>query len=215
MRQLLKKELRLAMHPTAPIFLTLSSMLMIPNYPYLVVFFYTGLAVFFTCLTGRENHDVDYTVLLPVAKRDVVRARMLLVALIEIAQLIVAVPFAWLRQAIIPEPNMAGMDANVALFGFALIQMGIFNGVFFRTYYRDVKRVGPSFVKASIATFVYILFVEAMAHAAPFVRDVLDTPDPQHLPAKLLLLAMGAAVFAGMTWLACRRAQRDFEKQDL
>ena len=74
MGKLMKKELKLAMHPTAPMFLALSAMLLIPNYPYYVIFFYTSLAVFFICLTGRENHDIFFTMLLPVSKKDVVKA---------------------------------------------------------------------------------------------------------------------------------------------
>lgn len=215
MGKLLNKELRLALHPTAPIFLLLSAMLLIPNYPYLVVFFYTGLAVFFTCLTGRENHDIDYTMLLPVAKADVVRARILVVALLELAQLLVAVPFALLRQRLIPSPNAAGMDANVALFGFALIEMGIFNLVFFRAYYRDVRKVGTAFLKSSAAIFLYIVVVEAMTYVVPLVRDVLDTPDPEHLMAKLLTLLAGALIYALITWRVCRLSERAFERQDL
>lgn len=215
MRKLLVKELRLALHPTAPIFLLLSAMLMIPNYPYLVVFFYTGLAVFFTCLTGRENHDIDYTLLLPVAKKDVVRARILLVTLLESAQLLIAIPFAILRQALIPEPNAAGMDANMTLFALALIQMGLFNSVFFRSYYRDVQKVGTSFLKSSVVTFVYIVVTETLTHAVPFVRNVLDTPDPAHFLPKLIALLTGAALFAALTWITCRAAERSFERLDL
>lgn len=47
MKKLLRKEVLLSMHPTAIIFLALSMMLIIPNYPYYVIFFYTGLAIFF------------------------------------------------------------------------------------------------------------------------------------------------------------------------
>ena len=215
MGQLLKKELRLALHPTAIIFLLLSAMLLIPNYPYLVVFFYTGLAVYFTCLTGRENHDVDFTMLLPVAKGDVVKARIVTVALLEMAQLLTAIPFALLRRVIIPEPNAAGMDANIALFAFALMQMGLFNAVFFRIYYRDVRRVGASFVWSSAVTFVFIAAVETMTHTVPFFREVLDTPDPAHPGPKLIALLVGAVAFGAMTWLTCRGAQRDFERQDI
>ena len=43
MKHLLYKEWRLAMHPTALLFLPLSAMLLIPNYPYYVIFFYTSL----------------------------------------------------------------------------------------------------------------------------------------------------------------------------
>lgn len=215
MGKLLKKELRLALHPTAPIFLMLSAMLMIPSYPYLVIFFYTELAVFFTCMTGRENHDVDFTMLLPIAKRDVVRARILLVALLEIAQLVVAAPFAWLRQTLIPQPNAAGMDANIALMGLALVQMGLFNAVYFRIYYKNIRRVGISFLCGSAVTFLYIGIEEVSAHMVPFVRDVLDTPDPAHIVEKLTTLLIGAALFVLLTWLTCRSTEKSFEKQDL
>ena len=50
MKELLKKEFTLALHPTGWLFLGLSAMVLIPNYPYYVIFFYTGLALFFTCL---------------------------------------------------------------------------------------------------------------------------------------------------------------------
>ena len=98
MKELLKKEFVLAMHPTAPIFLVLSAMLLIPNYPYYVVFFYTGLAIFFTCLNGRENHDIAYTVQLPVKKSDVVKSRFLFVLVLEGLQMLIAIPFAILPQ---------------------------------------------------------------------------------------------------------------------
>lgn len=215
MKALLMKELRLAMHPTAPLFLGLSAMLLIPNYPYYVVFFYTALAVFFTCLNGRENQDVMFTMLLPVAKRDVVRARMALVVLLEGAQLLVAIPFAILRNVLLPAPNMAGMDANVALFGLALVELALFNLVFFPAYYRDVRKVGTAFVKGACMVFGFILLAEAAVHAIPWVRDVLDTPDPQHLPEKLTVLALGAAVFASLTLLARRLAISRFERVDL
>ena len=215
MKLLLRKEIRLALHPTAPLFLALSSMLIIPNYPYLVAFFYTGLAVFFTCLNGRENQDVGYTLLLPVSKHDVVKARFLTVMLLETAQVIVAIPFAVLRQRLIAAPNAVGMDANIALFGFAFLLLGLFNLTFFRVYYRDVKKVGTAFLWSSAAVFVFICTVEACAHAVPFVRDVLDTPDPLHLPAKMTALAAGVLLWLMLSGVALRRAIRDFDHQDL
>ena len=94
MKDLVYKELKLALHPAAIIFLCLSSMLMIPSYPYFIIFFYTCLGVFFICMSGRENKDIYFTMLLPVQKREIVGARFLLVALIELLQFAAAVPFA-------------------------------------------------------------------------------------------------------------------------
>ena len=125
------------------------------------------------------------------------------------------VPFAILRQRLIPDPNPVGMDANIALFGLAMMLLGLFNLVFFRVYYRDVRKVGMAFLGSSGAVFVFICLVETGAHVLPFMRDMLDTPDPMYLPQKLLTLLAGLMIWALLTLAACRRAERDFEKQDL
>ena len=75
MTNLLRKEFALAMHPITPLMLALSAMVLIPNYPYIVIFFYTAMSIFFTCLMGRENNDIVYSINLPVSKESIVRAR--------------------------------------------------------------------------------------------------------------------------------------------
>lgn len=215
MRALLGKEFRLAMHPTALIFLVLSSMLIIPNYPYYVVFFYTGLAVFFTCLSGRENNDVVYTMMLPVAKRDVVKARIAFAVLIEAAQLVCSVPFAILRQMMPLPGNQVGMDANIAFFGLSLVLLGIFNLVFFSLYYKNVAKIGAAFAWASAAVSVYITAAETCDHVLPFMRDRLDTPDPRFVTEKLIMLAAGVVIFCLLTAAAYVKSARSFEKLDL
>lgn len=213
--KLILKELKLALHPTAYIFMALSAMLLIPNYPYYVVFFYTGLAVFFTCLSGRENNDIYYTLLLPVPKSAAVKARFISVSMMEGAQLLIAAVFAVLRNKILAAGNDAGMDANIALFGLSLVFYGIFNLVFFTKYYKDVNKVGSAFVWASAAVFLYIAAAEVCCHTVPFFIAKLDTPDPQFLKEKLIVLAAGAAVYALMTALAYKKSVKSFERQDI
>ena len=215
MKNLLKKEILLCMHPTAPMFILLSAMLLIPNYPYYVVFFYTGLAVFLTCLNGRENQDVTYTLMLPVAKQDIVKGRFLFVILLELLQVSAAVPFAILRQKMPMPGNQAGMDANIALFGFAFILLGAFNLVFFLSYYKNVSKVGKSFAWASVVVFAYIGIMEGGVHIVPYMRDCLDTPDPQYLSGKLIVLAVGILIYAVFTGFAYRRSVTAFLRQDL
>lgn len=215
MKTLLYKEFRLASHPTTFLFPLLSAMLLIPNYPYYVVFFYTTLGIFFVCLSGRENHDIFYTMLLPVEKRSLVRARMLFAVCMEAVQLVLAVPFAVLRTHFAMPGNAAGMDANTAFFGLALGMLGVFNLVFFTRYYAASEQVGKAFAIGSIAEFVYMAAAESCTFVVPFVHSVLDTPDPQHLPAKLIVLALGAAAFALLTLLACARAEKTFARLDL
>lgn len=215
MKNLLYKELRLSLHPASVMFLGLSAMMLIPNYPLFVTFFYTSLGVFFICLTGRENKDIDYTMALPVRKRNIVGARILLVVLLEAAQLLLAVPFAVLRSVLILESNAVGMNANAAFFGFALLMLGLFNFFFFTKYYNDTSKVGQSFLCGCIAFTVCMLIVETCAHIVPFVQIELNHPGEQYLVPKLVVLLAGAAAFVLLTLLAYRRSAKTFEALDL
>jgi len=68
MFDLLYKELRLAAHPNLYMFTLLGVLVIVPAYPYGVVFLFGCLAPFITYMYGRETNDIFYTALLPVKK---------------------------------------------------------------------------------------------------------------------------------------------------
>ena len=215
MLKLLKKEFLLAMHPITPMMLLLSAMVLIPNYPYVVIFFYVSMAIFFTCLLGRETNDIVYSVSLPVSKRSVVKARFLFAVIVELLQLTIMVPLTVLSQRITPAGNLAGMDPGVALFGLGFIVSGLFNAVFFSGYYKDVNKVGVSFLKASVLLFICAALDVVSTYAVGFVRDRLDTMGTEFLTDKLIFLAVGVLIYAALTLFTYKLSVKNFEKQDL
>ncbi len=88
MRALLIKEFLLCLHPTQILFLTFACFVFIPNYPYEIAFFFSGLSVFFACLSARENGDATFSCTLPVRKRDIATARILFCVFFQIALLL-------------------------------------------------------------------------------------------------------------------------------
>ena len=98
--KLLMKEWKLCMHPTGYIMPLSALLTLVPGYPYGVCCFYTGLAIFFICLTARENHDAAFTLTLPVSRRDAARARVLFCALLEIATLLLMIPMILVKKLI-------------------------------------------------------------------------------------------------------------------
>ena len=215
MMKLLKKELSLCLHPAAVVMLFLASLAIVPNYPYAVTFFYSTLGLFFICIDGRENHDVIYTLTLPIAKRDVVTARFSLAMLLELVQILLMLGVVQISRAIGAGPNAAGMDANLALIGEGFLFFGLYHLIFFPGYYRDVSKVGINFVKGSVFAAVFVIAEIVACYTLPLFRDVLDTPDPQHIGAKLGFLAVSIAVYVTGSFLALRISQRRFEKQDI
>lgn len=215
MKALLYKEFRLVTHPTTVLFLLLSAMLLIPNYPLYVTFFYCTLGIFFACLGGRENGDVFYTVLQPIQKCDTVRARILFAVVFESTQLILAALFSLLRIRLLGAQNAAGMDANLALFGFSLLLLGVFNVTFFPLYYRNPAKVGKSFAVAAAILFLGILILESLCFILPIFKEKLDTPDLQFFPEKCFVLLFGAIFYVGLTFAADKIAERRFAQLDV
>lgn len=213
--KLLKKEFKLCLHPTGPLFLMLCTMILIPNYPYAVSFFYVTLGVFFICLTGRENHDAAFTAALPVNRKQMVRGRIGMVCCMEMLDLLAAGLMLWVKSLIGYTPNQAGMDANIALLGEGFIVFGLFNLIFFPNWYRNINKVGVPFLVASAAVFVYIVLAIVSTYAVPFVRDCLDTQDPAHLPEKLVFIAIAALFFACAAWASVTLSAQRFERVDL
>jgi hypothetical protein len=215
MKNMLYKEFKLAMHPTSIIFLSLSAMILIPNYPYYMIFFYTALAIFFTCLSGRENHDIFYTMSLPIRKRDIVKSRFYLVIILQLAQIITAIPFAMIRRTFSLPGNLVGMDANVAFFGLSFLMLGLFNLVFFTKYYKNTDKVGASFLLGTIVISIFMIIAEASVHVFPFMKDYLDTKDPEFLAYKIVVLAAGIILYSVLTLISYQRSVKTFEALDL
>lgn len=215
MNNLLYKEFKLVMHPTVLIFLSLSAMMLIPNYPYYVTFFYTSLGIFFMCLSGRENNDIFYTMTLPVRKKDIVKARFLFVIIIQIAQVLTAIPFAYVRSLYNLPGNLVGINANTAFFGISFLMMGLFNFIFFSKYYKDPNKVGAAFGWGSLVMTIFMIIAETSVHVVPFMKNYLDTNDPDFIQYKLVVLVIGILFYGLLTFAVYKRSAGSFEALDL
>lgn len=214
MKTLLSKQLRLNCHPMTLVFLLAGVFFLIPNYPYTVSFFYVTLGLFFMFMNAREQRDADFAAILPVRKGDTVRAACLFSALIELGALVIAVPFAFLSARINPKgTNLAGLDANVALFALGLVLFAVFNIVFLPSLYRSGYKVGVSFVKASVCVALVVICDVVLPHIPGLAW--LDGTDRDSCLRQLPMLAVCAAVYASLTLLACRWSVKRYEKVDL
>ena len=212
--KLLMKEWKLCMHPTGYIMLLCAGLILVPGYPYGVSCFYMALAIYFICLTARENHDASYTLMLPVSRRDAVKARVLFCMVLEAIDLLLMGVFILLKNLIGSMPNPAGLDAGLALIGEGMILFSIFNMIFFPIYYRDMNKPGKAFAIGSIAVFAWIVLEIVATYTVPFFQ-ALDTPDPRNMSDKALFTLAGLALFLGGTAKSIQLSAKRFEETDL
>ena len=214
MKALLYKEFRLVCHPMTPIFCLFGIMVLIPNYPYTVIFFYVMLGLFFTFLNIREQKDIYYSALLPVPKRDTVKAGCAFVVIIQVLSLVVLIPCSLLAAHLQPgKDNLVGLDPNAALLAAGFLLYAVFNAVFLPSFYANGYKVGVAFLKAVIPTTLVMMVLEALPHfpALTWLDDMDAATQVRLLPyfvAAVLLYGIG-------TVLTFRRAAAQYEKVDL
>lgn len=85
MKLLVKKEFTFTALPLCYLFLGFSLLTLVPGYPIAVGSFFLCLGLFQSLLSRREQGDLSYTLLLPVSKREIVKANYLFTVLLQLA----------------------------------------------------------------------------------------------------------------------------------
>lgn len=219
MSALLLKEFRLVVHPSTYVMVILGSLVLIPNWPYAVISLYGVLTAFFNAQNAREMHDLSYSFALPVSRADMVRARVLVMVLIEVALVgimalgLVARSILGIDEIALSQP-MVGLPANVALLGCSLAALGIFNAAFFPLYYRDPNKIGIPFLLACIPFFIFCVLFEAIPYIPGDIFAALSVLGFANAGVQISALCVGVVIFALLSTLAVHCARSAFADFD-
>ena len=215
MKNLLNKELRLSAHLLSYLFLVFSLMALIPGYPILLSAFFICFGLFQTFQNGRETNDVLYSALLPISKKDVVKARYIFVCLIQIIAFLLMAGLTALRMVFFskaaPYVNNAMMNSNPVFLAWTLLIFALFNTLFVGLFYKTAYKFGKPFVAFIVASMLVVCIAEVLHHLPGL--EFLNTLD--RLPLQLMLMLSALAIFVLATITSCRTAQRNFELLDL
>lgn len=217
MNKLIKKEFTLTAAPLTYVFLAFGLMTMIPGYPILVGGFFICLGIFYTFQFAREYNDVLYTALLPVRKRDVVKARYLLVVSLQMIGILLCGLLTVLRMTVLRNvpvyQNNPLMNANPAFLAYLLVIMTLFNIIFLGGFYKTAYYYGKPFILFCVAAFVVVGLGETLHHL-PGLGWLNVTTGTGVIRQSVLLLVV-ALVYAVGTLLSMKHSQERFEKLDL
>ena len=217
MRNILRKEMRLSASVLAYLFTLFGLMFLLPGYPILCGAFFACLGLFQSFQTAREANDLVFSVLLPVAKKDVVKGRYLFVCLIQACAFLLMALAVGLRMTVFSQSAVyrtnALMNANFFALGMACVIFGLFNWIFVRGFFKTAYRLGRPFVIFTISAFLVIIVSEALHHVPGM--EALNSFGTDNLLLQSTLLAAGIITYLLITGLSCRSACEHFEKIDL
>ena len=226
MKALLYKELRLAMHPICYVFIALFPlMILIPSYPLGIGFIYILACypiLFLGANKGQQSNDLLYSVLLPVRKKDIVKARIATVILMQVTFMILMsalYPLARIVNAAIaqsaskPEelviPGL-GLDSFVLLLAIGIVGYAIADLIFFPIYYKK----GKSIVMSTLFTIIgFVIYIGIFTIGLPYVPG-LEIMNNMHLGIQFAILGGSILISFLFHLLVYRISSKRLEKVD-
>ena len=231
MKALLYKEFKLAMHPICYFFVCVFPlMVLIPTYPLGVGFIYLLCCypiLFLGANKGQQSNDLLYSTLLPIRKKDIVKARIFTVAIMQffyMALMSALMPVAFLIQSnIASSGEVAGsMTAGIPLDGFGsliaigLIGFSVADLIFFPIYYRN----GRSIVMSTLFTiFGFITYLGIFTIALPYIPVIGDGfldifCNKDRLWVQFVFIAVALIIYVALHYLVYRASSKKLERVD-
>ena len=176
MKALLYKEFKLAMHPICYVFIAMFPlMILIPSYPIAIGFIYVLTCypiLFLGANKGQQSNDLLYSTLLPIRKKDIVKARIMTVFIMHLAFIAITsalYPVALMinngiTESALAEDPMAnpitnaglGLNSYVLVLAFVLVGFAIADLIFFPIYYKNGKSIVMSTLLMILGFVVYL-----------------------------------------------------------
>ena len=216
MSKLFHKEISLCTQAVTWGLLAAVLLTLIPGYPILVGTFLVCLGIFHSFQYTNESNDILYSVLLPVRKRDVVRAKYVKVLLFEGIAFVITAVLTVIRMTLMadagPYVTNPMMNATPYFLACVLLVFTAFNVLFVGGFFKTAWKVGMPFLRFGIAAFLLVAIAEVLHHIPGLT--FLNEPGGAWLELQLVMLVLAALIFAAATWISCNVSIKRFEKID-
>ncbi|RUT29604.1 ABC-2 transporter permease [Paenibacillus zeisoli] len=217
MYNLLRKELKLGVSPFFYVlpFLT-GALMLIPGWLYFLVILYFCFITIPNMFGGyKSQNDLMFTSMLPVTKKDIVKAKISFVVILELLHIVVAVIFGMISIRLYPKLTYLFFAPSLGFWGLCFVMLAIFNIIFIPMYYKTAYKYGAASIASITAAILFAGVAEWLGIANPFVFDLFKGTGAGNLAIQLSILLIGITIFAIFTIIAYHIAIKRFEKVEI
>ena len=230
MKALLYKEFKLAMHPICYVFIAMFPlMILIPSYPIAVGFIYVLTCypiLFLGANKGQQSNDLLYSTLLPIRKKDIVKARIMTVLIMHLAFIVLTsllYPVALMINNSITESALAedpmanpitnaglGLHSYVLVLAIVMVGFALADLIFFPIYYKNGKSIVMSTLLMILGFVVYLGVFTIGLPYIPGCEWINNLP----LYIQFIALAVSLIIYALLHLLVYKISSKRLEKVD-
>ena len=162
---------------------------------------------------GRETNDIYYTSLLPMKKRNTVKAILPAYGFSTNDSITHFFASCCIKTSCIAHGKPAGIKANIAYYGFGFMICAIFNLILLTQFFKTTYKVGKAFILAIIPAAIGVLIMKVLVHIPKF--QWLDSVEPDIMLKQLPILVIGIIIYIFSMLVAYRVSANRFQQVDL
>ncbi|MDQ0058794.1 ABC-2 transporter permease [Paenibacillus harenae] len=217
MYNLLMKELRLGVSPFFYVFPFLTGALMlIPGWLYFLVILYFCFITIPNMFGGyKSQNDLMFTSIMPVTKRDMVKAKVSFIVVLELLHVVVAIIYGLATVRLYPNLTYWFFAPSFGFWGLCFVMLAIFNIIFIPMFYKTAYKYGAASIASITAAILFAGGAEWLGTQNSYVSDLFKGAGTEKLSIHLSILIAGIVIFAIFTVIAYHIANKRFEKVEM
>lgn len=217
MYNLLLKELKLGVNPFFYVmpFLT-GALMLVPGWLYFVVFLYFCFLTIPNMFAGyKTQNDLLFSIMMPVTKKDIVKAKVAVIVILELLHIIAAVIYGVFHTWLYPNFIYFFYGPTIGFWGLSFIMLGVFNIIFISMYYKTAYKYGAATIAGITGAMIFASGAEWLGIKNPYIFNLFKGSGADNNAIHLIFLIVGILVFAIFTFIAYQIAIKRFEKVEL
>ncbi|WP_433943798.1 ABC-2 transporter permease [Paenibacillus sp. SN-8-1] len=217
MYNLLMKELKLSVSPFFYVlpFLT-GALMLIPGWLYfLVILYFCFITIPNMFGVYKSQNDLMFTSMMPVTKKDIVKAKVTFLAILELLHIVVAAIYGLISVRLYPNLTYHFFAPSFGFWGLCFVMLAIFNIIFIPMYYKTAYKYGAASIASITAAILFAGLAEWLGIDNPLVYDLFKGTCAENLTLQLSILLIGIVIFALLTIIAYHIAIKRFEKVEI
>ncbi|GGH86581.1 magnesium-transporting ATPase (P-type) [Pullulanibacillus pueri] len=217
MYNLVIKDLKLGVNPMFFVFpFLIGALMLVPGWIYFIVPLYFCWITIPNMFSGyRTQNDLIFTTMMPVTRKDMVKARLFVIVLLELMHIVIAMIYGMITLRIYPNVNYYFFAPHMGFWGLCFVMLAIFNVIFIPMFYKTAYKHGPAAWGAITATMVFAGIAQWLGIQNDFVSDVFNGSGADNNVLQASILIVGIVIFIAFNVVAYKMALKRFRQVEI
>lgn len=212
MYNLVIKDFKLGINPwffVLPLFM--GALMLIPGWIYFIVPLYFCMITVPNIFGGfKSQNDLLYCSMMPVTKKDIVKARIIVIVIMELVHLLVAMIFSIFTLRLYPKMTYFFFEPHLGFWGLCFIMMAIFNIILLSMYYKTAYKYGAAITVSIVVAMLFAGIVQWVGIQNSWVNSIFYGSGANNTLLQFTIFILGIIIFITFNFIAYRIAVKRF-----